>query len=105
MVILRFWQGSGSLDEYDVVAEISEERFIDRLCYLGCLNEKDHLERIDCTFGGRQTRSTFLVVFSPDRELMASTHGDHNIYVTKTSNGKLVHTLMHGMPPRCSGQC
>ena len=24
------------------------------------------------------------MVFSPDRTLMASTHGDHNIYVTET---------------------
>ena len=42
------------------------------------------------------------MVFSPDRELMASTHGDHNIYVTKTSNGKLVHTLKgHPRTPWC----
>ena len=32
--------GSGSLNEADVVAEIAEERFINRLCYLGRLNEK-----------------------------------------------------------------
>ncbi len=29
------------------------------------------------------TRSTFLMVFSPDKDLIASTHGDHNIYVSK----------------------
>ena len=32
--------GSGSLNEADVAGEIAEERFINRLCYLGCLNEK-----------------------------------------------------------------
>ena len=31
------------------------------------------------------TRSTFLMVFSPDKELIASTHGDHNIYVSKVA--------------------
>ncbi len=35
--------------------------------------------------GSASTRSTFLMVFSPDKELIASTHGDHNIYVSKVS--------------------
>ena len=56
----------------------------------------------ECELRGRQTRSAFLVVFSPDRELMASTHGDHNIYVSQVSNGKCISTLKgHPRTPWC----
>ena len=33
------------------------------------------------------------MVFSPDRTMMASTHGDHNIYVTETKTGRCLQTL------------
>ena len=47
-------------------------------------------------------RSTFLMVFSPDKELLASTHGDHNIYVTEVKTGKCVRTLSgHPRTPWC----
>ena len=56
----------------------------------------------ECELRGRQTRSAFLVVFSPDRDLMASTHGDHNIYVSRVSNGKCISTLKgHPRTPWC----
>ena len=56
----------------------------------------------ECELKGRQTRSAFLVVFSPDRDLMASTHGDHNIYVSRVSNGKCISTLKgHPRTPWC----
>ena len=56
----------------------------------------------ECELRGRQTRSAFLVVFSPDRELMASTHGDHNIYVSQVSSGKCISTLKgHPRTPWC----
>ena len=56
----------------------------------------------ECELLGRQTRSAFLVVFSPDRDLMASTHGDHNIYVSRVSNGKCIRTLKgHPRTPWC----
>ena len=93
---------SGSLSEVETTAEIAEERFLNRLYCLTDPSAPDDLERIECQLGGRQTKSTFLVVFSPDRELMASTHGDHNIYVTRTSNGKCLHTLKgHPRLPWC----
>ena len=63
---------------------------------------------IDREFGVKQcalrgpTRSCFLVVFSPDRSLMASTHGDHNIYVTQVKSGDCVQTLKgHPRTPWC----
>ena len=60
------------------------------------------LKEAECELRGRQTRSAFLVVFSPDRELMASTHGDHNIYVSHVSNGKCMRTLKgHPRTPWC----
>ena len=53
--------------------EIAEERLI----------TKDPLGVLPCKLMGNHTRSTFLMVFSPDKELLASTHGDHNIYITE----------------------
>lgn len=38
-------------------------------------------------------RSTFLCVFSSNRELVASTHGDHKIYISELKSGKVVQTL------------
>ena len=56
---------------------------------------------LQCSLGG-PTRSTFLMVFSPDRSLMASTHGDHNIYVTAVKSGACVQTLKgHPRTPWC----
>lgn len=51
---------------------------------------------------GAGTRSTFLMVFSPDKKLMASTHGDHNVYVTEVKTGKCVQILKgHPRTPWC----
>ena len=42
------------------------------------------------------------MVFSPDKELLASTHGDHNIYITEVKTGKCVRTLSgHPRTPWC----
>ncbi|KAM8892661.1 LOW QUALITY PROTEIN: activating molecule in BECN1-regulated autophagy protein 1B [Spinachia spinachia] len=47
-------------------------------------------------------RSTFLLAFSPDRTLMASTHVNHNIYITEAKTGKCLHSLMgHRRTPWC----
>ncbi|XP_030621995.1 activating molecule in BECN1-regulated autophagy protein 1A isoform X2 [Chanos chanos] len=47
-------------------------------------------------------RSTFLLAFSPDRTLMASTHVNHNIYITEVKTGKCVHSLAgHRRTPWC----
>uniref|UniRef100_A0A673X454 Autophagy/beclin-1 regulator 1a n=1 Tax=Salmo trutta TaxID=8032 RepID=A0A673X454_SALTR len=47
-------------------------------------------------------RSTFLLAFSPDRTLMASTHVNHNIYITVVKTGKYVHSLVgHRRTPWC----
>lgn len=35
-------------------------------------------------------RSTFLMVFSPDGEKVASTHGDHKIYISCIRSGKML---------------
>uniref|UniRef100_T1HBR0 WD_REPEATS_REGION domain-containing protein n=1 Tax=Rhodnius prolixus TaxID=13249 RepID=T1HBR0_RHOPR len=48
------------------------------------------------------TRSTFLMVFSPDGTMIASTHGNHNVYVTYLTSGKNVKTLSgHPRTPWC----
>ncbi|KAM8815150.1 activating molecule in BECN1-regulated autophagy protein 1 isoform 5-T6 [Rhynchonycteris naso] len=47
-------------------------------------------------------RSTFLLAFSPDRTLLASTHVNHNIYITEVKTGKCVHSLIgHRRTPWC----
>ncbi|XP_074853686.1 activating molecule in BECN1-regulated autophagy protein 1 isoform X2 [Carettochelys insculpta] len=47
-------------------------------------------------------RSTFLLAFSPDRTLMASTHVNHNIYITEVKTGNCVHSLVgHRRTPWC----
>ncbi|XP_057693463.1 activating molecule in BECN1-regulated autophagy protein 1B [Corythoichthys intestinalis] len=47
-------------------------------------------------------RSTFLLAFSPDRTLMASTHVNHNIYITDVKTGKCLHSLVgHRRTPWC----
>lgn len=47
-------------------------------------------------------RSTFLMVFSPDGTKVASTHGNHNVYVSELASGKHVRILMgHPRTPWC----
>lgn len=47
-------------------------------------------------------RSTFLMVFSPDGEKVASTHGDHKIYISLIRTGKMIQTLEgHPRTPWC----
>ncbi|XP_006816812.1 activating molecule in BECN1-regulated autophagy protein 1-like [Saccoglossus kowalevskii] len=54
-------------------------------CYLGC-----------------HPRATFLMSFSPDGTLMASSHGDHNIHITDVRTGEHVQSLMgHPRTPWC----
>ncbi|KAF4525629.1 hypothetical protein B566_EDAN001228 [Ephemera danica] len=48
------------------------------------------------------TRSTFLMVFSPDGRLVASTHGDHCVYVCEMTTGACIRTLAgHPRTPWC----
>ncbi|XP_059481426.1 activating molecule in BECN1-regulated autophagy protein 1-like [Neocloeon triangulifer] len=48
------------------------------------------------------TRSTFLMVFSPNGKLVASTHGDHIIYVSEVATGRCVRQLSgHPRTPWC----
>ena len=47
-------------------------------------------------------RSTFLMVFSPDGNKVASTHGDHKIYISQVKTGKVIQTLEgHPRTPWC----
>ncbi|XP_022254227.1 activating molecule in BECN1-regulated autophagy protein 1-like isoform X2 [Limulus polyphemus] len=47
-------------------------------------------------------RSTFLTAFSPDGTKVASTHGDHKIYVCDVKTGHLLHVLEgHPRTPWC----
>ncbi|XP_018496646.1 activating molecule in BECN1-regulated autophagy protein 1-like [Galendromus occidentalis] len=47
-------------------------------------------------------RSTFLMCFSPNGSRVASTHGDHRIYVCKVTTGELLKTLEgHPRTPWC----
>lgn len=47
-------------------------------------------------------RSTFLMVFSADGTKVASTHGNHNIYVTDIRSGRNIRTLIgHPRTPWC----
>ncbi|XP_067007818.2 serine-rich adhesin for platelets isoform X2 [Anabrus simplex] len=58
-------------------------------------------EELRCELPGI-SRSTFLMVFSPDGKKVASTHGNHNVYVTDLTTGKNVNTLSgHPRTPWC----
>ncbi|XP_060518943.1 uncharacterized protein LOC132697438 isoform X2 [Cylas formicarius] len=65
------------------------------------LVQKQNLDEMRCEMPG-MPRSTFLMVFSPDGQRAASTHGNHNIYVTDLRNGKNIKTLVgHPRTPWC----
>ncbi|XP_054708748.1 uncharacterized protein LOC129218490 [Uloborus diversus] len=50
----------------------------------------------------RSTRSAFLMSFSPDGTKVASTHGDHKVYVSDIQTGKILHALEgHPRTPWC----
>ncbi|XP_051154473.1 probable serine/threonine-protein kinase DDB_G0282963 isoform X2 [Leptopilina boulardi] len=61
---------------------------------------KDHKE-LKCDLPG-VPRGSFLMVFSPDGTKVASTHGNHNIYITDLTTGKNIQTLSgHPRTPWC----
>lgn len=65
------------------------------------LVHKEELNEMRCEMPGLP-RSTFLMVFSPDGRRVASTHGNHNIYVTDLRSGKNIKTLIgHPRTPWC----
>lgn len=65
------------------------------------LVRKQGYDEMRCEMPG-QPRSTFLMVFSPDGSKVASTHGNHNIYVTDIQSGKNIRTLVgHPRTPWC----
>ncbi|KRT78785.1 WD40 domain-containing protein [Oryctes borbonicus] len=62
---------------------------------------KKQFDELRCEMPGTP-RSTFLMVFSPDGSKVASTHGNHNIYVTDVRSGKNIKTLIgHPRTPWC----
>ncbi|RZC40758.1 uncharacterized protein BDFB_003480 [Asbolus verrucosus] len=69
----------------------AEDELVRKKCY----------DEMRCEMPG-QPRSTFLMVFSPDGSKVASTHGNHNIYVTDIKSGKNIKTLIgHPRTPWC----
>ncbi|XP_011267694.1 probable serine/threonine-protein kinase DDB_G0282963 isoform X3 [Camponotus floridanus] len=61
---------------------------------------RDHKE-LKCNLPG-VPRSSFLMVFSADGTMMASTHGNHNVYITEISTGKNIKILSgHPRTPWC----
>ncbi|XP_045598580.2 uncharacterized protein [Procambarus clarkii] len=57
--------------------------------------------QLSCQLPGAP-KSTFLMVFSPDGSKVASTHGDHNIYVSEVKTGHCICTLEgHPRTPWC----
>ncbi|XP_014607709.1 PREDICTED: probable serine/threonine-protein kinase DDB_G0282963 [Polistes canadensis] len=61
---------------------------------------KSHRE-LKCDLPGIP-RATFLMVFSPDGTKLASTHGNHNVYITEVKTGKNIRTLSgHPRTPWC----
>ena len=62
---------------------------------------KNKLEEIHCSLPS-SIKSTFIMTFSPDGRLVASTHGDHRIYICDLNTGKLIDTLEgHPKTPLC----
>ncbi|XP_072765111.1 uncharacterized protein [Anoplolepis gracilipes] len=61
---------------------------------------RDHKE-LKCSLPG-VPRATFLMVFSPDGTMVASTHGNHNVYITEISTGRNIRILSgHPRTPWC----
>ncbi|XP_012529388.1 putative uncharacterized protein DDB_G0282133 isoform X2 [Monomorium pharaonis] len=61
---------------------------------------RDHKE-LKCELPG-VPRATFLMVFSPDGTMVASTHGNHNVYITEITTGKNIRILSgHPRTPWC----
>ncbi|XP_015600345.1 uncharacterized protein LOC107270141 isoform X2 [Cephus cinctus] len=61
---------------------------------------KDHKE-LKCDLPG-VPKASFLMVFSPDGTKVASTHGNHNVYITDLTTGKNIRTLSgHPRTPWC----
>lgn len=73
-----------------VLEEVAESNFV----------LKDHIE-LKYELPG-VPRATFLMVFSPDGTMIASTHGNHNVYITEIATGKNIRTLSgHPRTPWC----
>ncbi|KAJ8680468.1 hypothetical protein QAD02_016255 [Eretmocerus hayati] len=59
------------------------------------------LKELKCDLPG-VPRTTFLMVFSPDGKTVASTHGNHKIYITDLTSGKNIRILSgHPRTPWC----
>lgn len=59
------------------------------------------LEEVHCSLPS-SVKSTFIMTFSPDGRKVASTHGDHRIYICDLNTGKLLDTLDgHSKTPWC----
>ncbi len=87
-------------------AEVAEERLIARpefavtACKLGG-NGSGNANDNNVMFPS-STRSTFLMVFSPDKRFIASTHGDHNVYLSRVKDGVCERVLRgHPRTPWC----
>ena len=62
---------------------------------------KYKLEDVHCSVPS-SIKSTFIMTFSPDAQRVASTHGDHRIYICDLNTGKLLDTLEgHPKTPWC----
>lgn len=58
-------------------------------------------EEVHCSIPS-SVKSTFIMTFSPDGQRVASTHGDHRIYICDLNTGKLLDTLEgHPKTPWC----
>nr|CAD7577642.1 unnamed protein product [Timema californicum] len=65
------------------------------------ISEQRNFKESKCELPGI-CRSTFLMVYSPDGTKVASTHGNHNVYVTDLKTGKNLNTLSgHPRTPWC----
>uniref|UniRef100_UPI00358F59E5 activating molecule in BECN1-regulated autophagy protein 1 isoform X1 n=2 Tax=Myxine glutinosa TaxID=7769 RepID=UPI00358F59E5 len=83
-------RGNGSLGTHRKLQDIAE----DKACQMQWDSRKVDLPD--------SPRSTFLLAFSPDRSLMASTHVNHNIYITEVYTNHCTHSLVgHRRTPWC----
>lgn len=62
---------------------------------------KHKLEELHCSLPSSM-KSTFIMTFSPNGRRVASTHGDHRIYICDLTTGKFLYTLEgHSKTPWC----
>ncbi|XP_056648885.1 uncharacterized protein LOC130453268 [Diorhabda sublineata] len=97
---IDFYHGLGNRSLGFVNKNVGSKESLELFAEEEFVRKKDFSE-MRCEMPGIP-KSTFLMAFSPDGTKVASTHGNHNIYITDLRNGRNIKTLVgHPRTPWC----